>query len=93
MRAICVAKEPMEPSISKLLSENKVIGLRQVNRGIKENRIRCVVIADDTECNIRLELMKTCRNARIPVTHVPSKEDLGKALGIDVSCSTVGILK
>ena len=83
----------MEPSIIKLLSEKKVIGLRQVNRGIKENQIRCVLIADDTECNIRLELMKTCRNARVPVTHVASKEELGRALGIDVSCSTVGILK
>lgn len=83
----------MGPSIIKLLSENKVIGLRQVNRGIKENQIRCVVIADDTECNIRLELTKTCRNARIPVTRVPSKSELGKVLGIDVDCSTVGILK
>lgn len=83
----------MEPSIIKLLSEKKVIGLRQVNRGIKDNQIRCVVIADDTECNIRLELMKTCRNARIPVTRVPSKSELGRALGIDVDCSTVGILK
>ena len=83
----------MEPSIIKLLSEKKVIGLRQVNRGIKENQIRCVLIADDTECNIRLELMKTCRNARIPVTRVPSKSELGKTLGIDVDCSTVGILK
>ena len=83
----------MELSIIKLLSEKKVIGLRQVNRGIKENQIRCVVIADDTECNIRLELVKTCRNARIPVTRVPSKSELGKALGIDVDCSTVGILK
>ena len=83
----------MEPSIIKLLSEKKVIGLRQVNRGIKDNQIRCVVIADDTECNIRLELMKTCRNARIPVTRVPSKSELGRTLGIDVDCSTVGILK
>ena len=83
----------MEPSIIKLLSEKKVIGLRQVNRGIKENQIRCVLIADDTECNIRLELMKTCRNARIPVTRVPSKSELGRTLGIDVDCSTVGILK
>ncbi len=83
----------MEPSIIKLLSEKKVIGLRQVNRGIKENQIRCVLIADDTECNIRLELVKTCRNARIPVTRVPSKSELGRTLGIDVDCSTVGILK
>ena len=83
----------MEPSIIKLLSEKKVIGLRQVNRGIKDNQIRCVVIADDTECNIRLELMKTCRNARIPVTRVPSKSELGRTLGIEVDCSTVGILK
>lgn len=83
----------MEPSIIKLLSEKKVIGLRQVNRGIKENQIRCVLIADDTECNIRLELMKTCRNARIPVTRVPSKSELGRMLGIEVDCSTVGILK
>ncbi|MBQ4073539.1 MAG: ribosomal L7Ae/L30e/S12e/Gadd45 family protein [Clostridia bacterium] len=83
----------MEPSIIKLLSEKKVIGLRQVNRGIKENQIRCVLIADDTECNIRLELMKTCRNARIPVTRVPSKSELGRTLGIEVDCSTVGILK
>ena len=83
----------MEPSIIKLLSEKKVIGLRQVNRGIKDNQIRCVVIADDTECNIRLELVKTCRNARIPVTRVPSKSELGRTLGIDVDCSTVGILK
>ncbi|MBR2481013.1 MAG: ribosomal L7Ae/L30e/S12e/Gadd45 family protein, partial [Clostridia bacterium] len=71
----------MEPSIIKLLSEKKVIGLRQVNRGIKENQIRCVLIADDTECNIRLELVKTCRNARIPVTRVPSKSELGRTLG------------
>ena len=83
----------MEPSIIKLLSEKKVIGLRQVNRGIKENQIRCVLIADDTECNIRLELVKTCRNARIPVTRVPSKSELGRTLGIEVDCSTVGILK
>ena len=83
----------MELSIIKLLSEKKVIGLRQVNRGIKENQIRCVLIADDTECNIRLELMKTCRNARIPVTRVPSKSELGRTLGIEVDCSTVGILK
>lgn len=83
----------MEPSIIKLLSENKVIGLRQVNRGIKENQIRCVVIADDTECNIRLELTNTCRRAHVPVKRVPSKSELGKTLGIDVDCSTVGILK
>ncbi len=91
-RKMC-RKEPMKPSIITLLSEDKVIGLRQVNRGIKDNQIRCVLIADDTDSNIRLQLMKTCREANVLVTRVRSKEELGKALGIEVDCATVGILK
>ncbi len=83
----------MKPSIIKLLSEDKVIGLRQVNRGIKDNQIRCVLIADDADANIRLELIKTCRQANVSVQRVKSKEELGKALEIDVNCATVGILK
>ncbi len=83
----------MKPSIITLLSEDKVIGLRQVNRGIKDNQIRCVLVADDADANIRLALAKTCREAKIPLTRVKSKEELGKTLGIDVDCATVGILK
>lgn len=83
----------MEPSIIKLLSEKKVIGLRQVNRGIKDDQIRCVLIAEDTEPHIRQELLSTCRKARIPIKKFASKEEMGKMLGIDVACATVGILK
>ena len=83
----------MEQSIIDLLSADKVIGLRQVNRGIGDDAIRCVLIAADTEERIRRELTALCRLRGVPVRFVSSKEELGKAVGIDVDCATVGILK
>lgn len=83
----------MEPSLSALIAEPKVIGLRQVIRGIGDNQIRCVLIAADADEPIRRQLITLCSRHQIPVMFTPSKAELGREAGIEVSCATVGFLK
>ena len=90
MRVFCVAKGAYGTVNNKIIIGEKGYRIKTSKSRYQRKSNK---VCYDTECNIRLELMKTCRNARIPVTRVPSKSELGRTLGIEVDCSTVGILK
>jgi ribosomal protein L7Ae-like RNA K-turn-binding protein len=84
----------MEETIKKLLLTNKkVIGLRQVLRGILKREIESVVIADDTAQHIKTQLLEACKIATIPIFTCPTRAELGKTLGIQRPCCTVGFTK
>ncbi len=82
----------MDRKAEALLAREKVIGLRQVMRGIRDGRVRCVLVAADAEEHIKLELGNQCEAKGVKLVSVPSKEELGRASGIDVDCAAVGII-
>ena len=79
----------MERTATELLRQPKVIGLRQVMRGFRDGRIRCV-LADG---HILRELKSQCALYGVELIMLPSKTELGREVGIDVDCAVVGILK
>ena len=82
-----------EASLQQLLSQKKVAGYREVVRGIRANRIRCVAVAGNADKHMKRELVAMCKQNGINVIFRYSKEELGSALGLDVACATVGFLK
>lgn len=82
-----------EASLKQLLSEKNVAGYREVVRGIRANRIRCVAVAENADKHMKRELATMCKQNGINVVFRYSKEELGSALGLDVACATVGFLK
>jgi large subunit ribosomal protein L7A len=73
--------------------QNKVAGIRQVIRGIREGRIRCVLAASDADDHIKKELAKLCGSAGVELKYVLTKKELGKAMGLKVDCAAAGIIK
>ena len=78
---------------AKADGESKVAGIRQVVRGIKSDRIRCVLVATDADEHIKTELTSLCSSNAIELRYVLNKKELGKRLDLDVDCAVVGILK
>ncbi|MDR0697197.1 MAG: ribosomal L7Ae/L30e/S12e/Gadd45 family protein [Christensenellaceae bacterium] len=84
----------MEETINRLLlTNNKVIGMRQVLRSILQNQIVSVIIADDTAPHVKAQILEACKAATIPILTTPNRIDLGKSVGIQRPCCTVGFTK
>lgn len=71
----------------------KLVGCRQVLRGLSEGTVRCVIVAEDAEDGIKDQLKTLSRLYGAQVLSAPSMEWLGKQAGIDVGAATVGFLK
>lgn len=82
-----------DTSLQQLLSAKHVAGYREVVRGIRSNRIRCVAVAKNADKHIIRELITTCKQNGIQIIFRYNKEEMGIALGLDVACATVGFLK
>ena len=81
-------------NISKLLNNSeKVVGTRQVFRNLSEDRIRCAIISEDADDNLRLKIIAACNGKGIRIYNAPSMKWLGKEVGIEVGTVVVGILK
>lgn len=77
--------------INHLSKENIVIGLRQVKKHINSDSLGCVKIAKDIDREIETEIVLLCQQRNIQYEFYPSKEKMGKMLGIDVACAVFGI--
>ena len=76
-----------------LKDHKKLVGCRQVLRGLSEDTVRCVIVAEDADGEIKSNLVKTAMSKNVKVLHAPSMEWLGRNAGIDVGAATVGFLK
>lgn len=73
--------------------ENRIIGFRQVRKQAKNNHLRCVMIALDTDSEMIAELKNLCDQKQISYKFYHSKKEMGKMLGLDVACSVCGLKK
>ncbi len=86
-------KMSRENELSKLLAVSpKVVGSKQVSRGLSEGTIRCVIVAEDAECALKSKLVASAENAGVPVLFAPDMAWLGRESGIEVGASAVGIV-
>lgn len=70
----------------------KVVGSKQVSRGIAEGTVGCVIVAEDADRALRKKLVAAAEIAGVAVEYAPSMEWLGRNSGIEVGAAAVGII-
>ena len=78
--------------ISELASQDKVIGVKQSRKAIREGRAKQVYLAYDADPAITDPVAEGCAAAGIPVETGYTMAQLGQACRITVGASVVAIL-
>jgi len=74
-------------------SKNKIIGLKQTIKAIKNDSVDVVYIANDADEPIKNSILEECRGKDIQIVQVDTMKKLGEACGIDVNASCASLLK
>ncbi len=68
-------------------------GVNETTKAVERGIAKAAVIAEDIDPpEIVMHLSPLCDEKKIPLFKVPSKNELGRAAGIDVSCAAVSII-
>ncbi len=73
-------------------SAKRVVGTKQVLRGLKAGSLSRVYVADDVDVFLFQRVIRAAGEAKVPVTRVPSMKELGQACGVEVDTAAAGIL-
>ena len=73
--------------------ENKVIGLKQTVKAIKQNIAKLVYVAEDANSSLTGPVVEICNKKEIDVEYVKTSRELGLLNGISVCAAVVCILK
>ena len=69
-------------------------GVNETTKAIERGTAKLVVIAEDVNPEeIVMHLPVLCEEKQVPYTYVPSKEELGRAAGIEVAASSVAVVE
>ncbi|MFH8080354.1 MAG: 50S ribosomal protein L7Ae [Candidatus Aenigmatarchaeota archaeon] len=69
-------------------------GTNEVTKAIEKSQAKLVIIAEDVNPKeITMHLPVLCNEKKCPYIFVPSKEELGRAAGINVSAASVCIIE
>ena len=69
-------------------------GINEVTKSVERNLASLVVIAEDVEPEeVVMHIPTLCEQKKIAFVYVPTKADIGNAIGINVPCSAVSIEK
>lgn len=79
--------------VSKLKSDNRIVGAKQVKRALDSSSVSAVYIADDAEKKVTNEIVELCKTKQIQIIHVDTMENLGKACGIDINAAVAALIK
>ena len=78
--------------ITELASQEKVIGVKQSRKAVREGRAKRVYLACDADPAITEPVAESCRSAGIPVETEHTMAQLGHACRITVGASVVAVL-
>ena len=69
-------------------------GTNEATKAVERSITKLVIIAEDVDPpEVVAHLPILCDERKIPYVFVPNKENLGKAIGIDVPCAAACIIK
>ena len=67
-------------------------GVNEATKAIERGTAKLVVVAEDVDpAEIVMHLEPLCNEKKIPLVRVPSKSELGRAAGIDVSSAAISV--
>ena len=78
--------------ITELASQDKVVGVKQSRRAIREGRAKRVYLAVDADPAITDPVAVGCKEAGIPVETGHTMAQLGQACRITVGASVVAVI-
>ena len=78
--------------ITELASQEKVIGVKQSRRAIREGRAKRVYLAVDADPAITDPVAESCHEAGIPVETGHTMAQLGQICRITVGASVVAVI-
>ena len=79
--------------IEHLRSGKKVVGANQCARAVRDGLAREVFLALDADPDLTAPLAQQCLRQSIPVVTQYTKEELGRAAGIQVSAAVIALLE
>ena len=79
--------------LQQLASLEKVIGVKQSRKALREGRVTQVYLACDADPAITGPVAQACESAAIPVQQGYTLAQLGQACRISVGASVVAVLK
>ena len=72
---------------------NRVVGTKQVLRGIKAGTLAKVYVAVDADTFIFQQVVRAVEAAKVPVQRVPAMKELGRICGVETAAAAAGILR
>ena len=79
--------------LAKLTHRKVVVGSKQLRKALDRGTARFVVLARNADPAITEPIEAICRQNDVPVTWVPSKQELGKACGIEVGAAAAAAVE
>lgn len=79
--------------LNELAAMEKVIGVKQSRRAVRDGLARQVFLAADADPALTEPLLQQCREQEIPVELRFTMRELGQAAGIQVGAAVVALLK
>lgn len=73
--------------------KKRTVGSSATLRALQKEELLEVYVADDAESKVVQPVIQACQNAGVPVRHVNSQALLGKACGLSVGASAVGLIR
>ncbi len=68
-----------------------IVGTKQTVKALKRGIVKEVIVADDADTRVTAKVIETAMEYEIPLIHVDSTQQLGKACGIEVGAAAVAI--
>ena len=80
-------------TLESLKGAARVIGVKQVTKAVQKSQADAVFLADDAEGRVTEQLLHLADEIGVPVVHVPTMQELGKACSIEVGAAAAAVLK
>ena len=75
-----------------LKSQQILIGMNQCTEAVAVGKVKKAYVAKDAAAHVREPFENLCTEHDIPITYYDTKQQLGRACGIDVGATCVVVL-
>ncbi|APF25851.1 RNA 2'-O ribose methyltransferase substrate binding family protein [Clostridium sporogenes] len=75
------------------LKGNKVVGVKQTVKALKNNTVKTLYVSKDADESLIKPLIELAEENSIDIINVDTMKELGRLCGIDVSAAIAALLK
>lgn len=72
--------------------KNKVVGIKQTRKAIKENKAKIVYLAEDVDHHLFKEIQNLCEENHVDIYYAKTMKELGKACGIEIKAASAAVI-